>query len=63
MQASRRLLQTFLTEREGRRVAMVADPPFGGLVKPLANTFSLISQMWRKTQNSGGWFGSAPFPL
>ncbi|MED6281644.1 rRNA N6-adenosine-methyltransferase zcchc4 [Characodon lateralis] len=32
---------------------MVVDPPFGGLVKPLANSFSLISQTWRKLQNSG----------
>lgn len=63
LQASSTLLQTFLTESQGRRAAMVADPPFGGLVRPLANTFSLISQMWRKTQHSGGCFGSAPFPL
>lgn len=54
MQASRTLLQTFLTEQEGRRAALVADPPFGGLVKPLAKTFSFISQMWKQTQSSGG---------
>lgn len=63
VQASRTLLQTFLMETQGRRAAMVVDPPFGGLVKPLANTFSLISQMWRQTQHSGGCFGSAHFAL
>lgn len=53
LQAPRELLQTFLTESEGGKAVMVADPPFGGLVKPLANSFTLISQMWRKAQNSG----------
>ena len=60
LQASRTLLQTFLAESDGRRVAVVADPPFGGLVEALANTFSLISHLWRRTQDSGGCFGSAP---
>lgn len=46
------VLQAFLTESDGQKVVMVADPPFGGLVKPLANTFSLISQTWRKLQSS-----------
>ncbi|KAM8900529.1 rRNA N(6)-adenosine-methyltransferase ZCCHC4 isoform 2-T8 [Spinachia spinachia] len=46
------VLQAFLTESEGHKVAMVADPPFGGLVTPLANSFSLISQTWRKLQSS-----------
>ncbi|XP_028285367.1 rRNA N(6)-adenosine-methyltransferase ZCCHC4 [Parambassis ranga] len=43
------ILKAFLT---GEKVVMVADPPFGGLVKPLANSFSLISQTWRKLQSS-----------
>lgn len=63
LQASRTLLQTFLEESGGRRAVVVADPPFGGLVKPLANTFSLLSHMWRQAQNAGGCFGPAPFPL
>lgn len=45
------VLQAFLG---GQKVVMVADPPFGGLVKPLANSFSQISQTWRKQQSSGG---------
>lgn len=52
-QASSAVLQAFLTESDGDKVVMVADPPFGGLVKPLANSFSLISQTWRKLQSSG----------
>lgn len=46
-------MQAFLRECDGEKVVMVADPPFGGLVKPLANSFSLISQTWRKLQSSG----------
>ncbi|KAL6118944.1 zcchc4 [Pungitius sinensis] len=46
------VLQAFLTESKGHKVVMVADPPFGGLVTPLANSFSLISQEWRKLQSS-----------
>lgn len=52
-QASRAVLDAFLTEADGEQVVMVADPPFGGLVKPLANSFSLISQTWKKLRNSG----------
>ncbi|XP_043953076.1 rRNA N6-adenosine-methyltransferase ZCCHC4 isoform X2 [Gambusia affinis] len=52
-EASRAVLDAFLTEADGEQVVMVADPPFGGLVKPLANSFALISQTWRKLRNSG----------
>ncbi|KAL3046761.1 rRNA N6-adenosine-methyltransferase ZCCHC4 [Trematomus bernacchii] len=52
--ASSAVLQAFLTESEGGKLVMVADPPFGGLVKPLANSFSLLSQTWRKLQSSDG---------
>ncbi|XP_062240333.1 rRNA N6-adenosine-methyltransferase ZCCHC4 [Platichthys flesus] len=45
-------LQAFLKESDKEKVVMVADPPFGGLVKPLANSFSLISQTWKKLQSS-----------
>ncbi|XP_008322197.1 rRNA N(6)-adenosine-methyltransferase ZCCHC4 [Cynoglossus semilaevis] len=48
--ASSSILQSFLKESDGEKVVMVADPPFGGLVKPLANSFSLISQTWKKLQ-------------
>uniref|UniRef100_A0A3Q3X8E1 GRF-type domain-containing protein n=1 Tax=Mola mola TaxID=94237 RepID=A0A3Q3X8E1_MOLML len=49
-----RILQTFLTEYDGEKVVMVADPPFGGLVKPLANSFSLISRTWKMQKSETG---------
>ncbi|XP_037538011.1 rRNA N6-adenosine-methyltransferase ZCCHC4 [Nematolebias whitei] len=52
-QASSAVLDAFLREGDGEKVVMVADPPFGGLVKPLANSFSLMSRTWRDLQNSG----------
>lgn len=51
-EASSASVQAFLRECDGEKVVMVADPPFGGLVKPLANSFSLISQTWRKLQSA-----------
>ncbi|XP_037011415.2 rRNA N6-adenosine-methyltransferase ZCCHC4 isoform X2 [Artibeus jamaicensis] len=36
---------------EGEAVIMVADPPFGGLVEPLAVTFKKIIAMWKKGQS------------
>uniref|UniRef100_A0AAY4A1L0 rRNA N(6)-adenosine-methyltransferase ZCCHC4 n=1 Tax=Denticeps clupeoides TaxID=299321 RepID=A0AAY4A1L0_9TELE len=38
----------FLHEEEGNKVVMVTDPPFGGLVKPLAHSFRQISETWRR---------------
>lgn len=51
-EASGAVLQAFLAEGDGQKAVMVSDPPFGGLVKPLAHSFSLISQTWRKLQAS-----------
>ncbi|XP_029382318.1 rRNA N(6)-adenosine-methyltransferase ZCCHC4 isoform X2 [Echeneis naucrates] len=59
-EASSAVLQSFLSESDGEKVVMVADPPFGGLVKPLANSFSLISQTWGKLQNSGSSTSDMP---
>jgi len=47
-EAANEVLRSFLTEGEGEKVVMVTDPPFGGLVKPLAHSFSLISETWKK---------------
>lgn len=52
-QASNTVLKSFLKEHNGEKVVLVADPPFGGLVRPLARSFSLISQTWRQLQGSG----------
>ncbi|XP_054609674.1 cGMP-specific 3',5'-cyclic phosphodiesterase isoform X6 [Dunckerocampus dactyliophorus] len=51
-EASSAVLQAFLSERNGEKVVMVADPPFGGLVRPLANSFSLMSRTWTTLQNA-----------
>uniref|UniRef100_A0A1A8BBG0 Zinc finger, CCHC domain containing 4 n=1 Tax=Nothobranchius kadleci TaxID=1051664 RepID=A0A1A8BBG0_NOTKA len=51
-EASSAVLKSFLKEVGEEKVVMVADPPFGGLVKPLANSFSLISQTWKDLQDS-----------
>ncbi|XP_077400717.1 rRNA N(6)-adenosine-methyltransferase ZCCHC4 [Vanacampus margaritifer] len=51
-EASSAVLQDFLRESNGEKVVMVTDPPFGGLVKPLANSFSCISQAWKNQQSS-----------
>ncbi|XP_022063926.1 rRNA N6-adenosine-methyltransferase ZCCHC4 [Acanthochromis polyacanthus] len=50
-EASSGVLKAFLRESDGEKVVMVADPPFGGLVKPLAHSFSLIAQTWKKLQS------------
>lgn len=47
------LFKEFLCEEGGAKVVMVTDPPFGGLVKPLANSFMRISMSWKKRQNKG----------
>lgn len=32
---------------------MVADPPFGGLVEPLAVTFKKLIAMWKEGHSQG----------
>ncbi len=53
--------QGFLREEGGAKVVMITDPPFGGLVKPLANSFSQMSITW-KNQNKGMRNGMFPKP-
>ncbi|XP_063778037.1 rRNA N6-adenosine-methyltransferase ZCCHC4 isoform X2 [Pseudophryne corroboree] len=43
----------FLQEDGGEGVLMVTDPPFGGLVEPLAFSFNKISKMWMTSSNIG----------
>uniref|UniRef100_A0A8C1ZSD8 Zinc finger, CCHC domain containing 4 n=1 Tax=Cyprinus carpio TaxID=7962 RepID=A0A8C1ZSD8_CYPCA len=51
--------QGFLREEEGAKVVMITDPPFGGLVKPLANSFSQMAITW-KNQNKVSNAGQMP---
>nr|XP_055032605.1 rRNA N6-adenosine-methyltransferase ZCCHC4 isoform X2 [Misgurnus anguillicaudatus]XP_055032606.1 rRNA N6-adenosine-methyltransferase ZCCHC4 isoform X2 [Misgurnus anguillicaudatus]XP_055032607.1 rRNA N6-adenosine-methyltransferase ZCCHC4 isoform X2 [Misgurnus anguillicaudatus] len=52
--------EEFLSEEGGDKVVMVTDPPFGGLVKPLANSFIRISMTWKKSQNKESSAGELP---
>uniref|UniRef100_A0A8C9SIW1 rRNA N(6)-adenosine-methyltransferase ZCCHC4 n=1 Tax=Scleropages formosus TaxID=113540 RepID=A0A8C9SIW1_SCLFO len=51
-EAAKGLFEAFLHEEDGAKVVMVTDPPFGGLVKPLAHSFTQISETWRALQNT-----------
>nr|XP_012327871.1 zinc finger CCHC domain-containing protein 4 isoform X3 [Aotus nancymaae] len=43
--------RAFLQEDKGKGVIMVTDPPFGGLVEPLAITFKKLIAMWKEGQS------------
>ncbi|XP_063096632.1 rRNA N6-adenosine-methyltransferase ZCCHC4 isoform X2 [Cavia porcellus] len=45
--------RAFLQEDKGEGVIMVTDPPFGGLVEPLAVTFKKLIGMWKEGQGQG----------
>lgn len=52
-QAALEVCRTFLQEDKGEGVVMVADPPFGGLVEPLAVTFKKLIAMWKEGHSQG----------
>ena len=52
-QAALEVCRTFLQKDEGEGVIMVTDPPFGGLVEPLAVTFKKLIAMWKEGQSQG----------
>ncbi|EAW92838.1 hCG19611, isoform CRA_b [Homo sapiens] len=45
--------RAFLQEDKGEGIIMVTDPPFGGLVEPLAITFKKLIAMWKEGQSQG----------
>ncbi|XP_030896354.1 rRNA N6-adenosine-methyltransferase ZCCHC4 isoform X3 [Leptonychotes weddellii] len=49
--AALEVCRTFLQEDKGEGVIMVTDPPFGGLVEPLAVTFKKLIGMWKEGQS------------
>uniref|UniRef100_F6VJ76 rRNA N(6)-adenosine-methyltransferase ZCCHC4 n=1 Tax=Ornithorhynchus anatinus TaxID=9258 RepID=F6VJ76_ORNAN len=51
--ASLEICRKFLQEDKGSGVIMVMDPPFGGLVEPLAFTFRKLMALWREGCDSG----------
>lgn len=56
LQAALEVCKAFLQEEEGEGVIMVTDPPFGGLVEPLAITFKKLIAMWKEGQSQGTFF-------
>ncbi|XP_073465270.1 rRNA N(6)-adenosine-methyltransferase ZCCHC4 [Aquarana catesbeiana] len=52
-EAPKEICQNFLQENNGEGIIMVTDPPFGGLVEPLAFSFKKMSAMWRTPSITG----------
>ncbi|XP_054841813.1 rRNA N6-adenosine-methyltransferase ZCCHC4-like [Eublepharis macularius] len=48
-EAAHDVCQKFLQQHKNKRIVMVADPPFGGLVEALAFTFKQLVAMWKQT--------------
>lgn len=46
------VFQQFLKEEGGKKVAMVMDPPFGGMVEALVASMDKITQIWKHLSNS-----------
>ncbi|KAJ8382192.1 hypothetical protein SKAU_G00029700 [Synaphobranchus kaupii] len=55
------VFNAFLHEEGHEKVVLVTDPPFGGLVKPLAHSFSQVSDTWKTLQSPGS--GSQEMPM
>lgn len=53
LQAALDVCRAFLQDGNGEGVIMVTDPPFGGLVEPLAVTFKKLIAMWKEGQSQG----------
>ncbi|XP_047421760.1 rRNA N6-adenosine-methyltransferase ZCCHC4 isoform X2 [Sciurus carolinensis] len=49
--AALEVCRAFLQEDKGEGVILVTDPPFGGLVEPLAITFKKLIAMWKEGQS------------
>ncbi|XP_036620539.1 rRNA N6-adenosine-methyltransferase ZCCHC4 isoform X2 [Trichosurus vulpecula] len=49
--AALEICRKFLQADKGVRLILVTDPPFGGLVEPLAVTFRKFMDMWREEQS------------
>ena len=45
---SEQIFSNFITETDDKHVAMVTDPPFGGLVEVLVSTFNRIIETWKQ---------------
>ena len=50
-EASKRVFLDFLVGDSDDKALLILDPPFGGLVEPLARTVRLIREQWENTGN------------
>uniref|UniRef100_A0A6I8RX77 Uncharacterized protein n=1 Tax=Xenopus tropicalis TaxID=8364 RepID=A0A6I8RX77_XENTR len=48
-EAAKMVFQKFLQEEDGKAALLVTDPPFGGLVEPLAFSFKRLREMGKTT--------------
>lgn len=48
---SRKTLKQFLSENDNDKIAILLDPPFGGLVDAIAYTFGKINNLWQSINN------------
>ncbi|XP_053560057.1 rRNA N6-adenosine-methyltransferase ZCCHC4 [Bombina bombina] len=46
------ICRKFLQKDDGEGVLLVTDPPFGGLVEPLAFSFKRLREMWKTSSNT-----------
>uniref|UniRef100_K7GBA5 Zinc finger CCHC-type containing 4 n=3 Tax=Pelodiscus sinensis TaxID=13735 RepID=K7GBA5_PELSI len=49
-EAAHEICRKFLHQEKGEGVILVTDPPFGGLVEPLAFSFKKLIAAWREVQ-------------
>ncbi|XP_069487959.1 rRNA N6-adenosine-methyltransferase ZCCHC4 isoform X2 [Ambystoma mexicanum] len=52
---AREICRSFLQLDNGEGVLMVTDPPFGGLVEPLAHNFKKLIAMWKPAPEKGAF--------
>ncbi|XP_004579226.2 rRNA N6-adenosine-methyltransferase ZCCHC4 isoform X1 [Ochotona princeps] len=58
--AALEVCRAFLQDDNGEGVIMVTDPPFGGLVEPLAVTFKKLIAMWKEGQSQDDGYKELP---
>ncbi|KAF8796474.1 rRNA N6-adenosine-methyltransferase ZCCHC4 like protein [Argiope bruennichi] len=49
--ASKKKFKEFLTEKNGEKVAILLDPPFGGLIDAICYTLQKMNQYWQKVNS------------
>ncbi|KAG8186767.1 hypothetical protein JTE90_010661 [Oedothorax gibbosus] len=50
--SSKKTMKQFLSENEGEKIAILLDPPFGGLVDAISYTLNTINKWWKAKNNT-----------